>query len=202
MPPSRPREEHCGRDTTLHPYFVITSRQNSSRYTVLKFQKAKAITEMSVNHWGRYLCFFLLCTNVHDNVKLLLTGIVAVSRVDNAKHIVSSCLLLTVPVLVDKPSSTAPLPQFREDFPLQKCKMYKGYSQKRYFTSVLCFHWKTVLNTSVGKQHKLGRWAFVAAVRPKYKWNSINDNCELWNSDIMLIIHMLKILCVAPAALK
>lgn len=101
--------------------------------------------------------FFLLCTNVNDNVKLLLTGIVAVSRVDNAKHIVSSSLLLTVPVLVDKPSSTAPLPQFREDFPLQKCKMYKGYSQKRYFTSVLCFHWKTVLNTSVGKQHKLGR---------------------------------------------
>lgn len=65
---------------------------------------------------------------MHDNVKLLLTGIIAVSRVDNAKHIVSSCLLLTVPVLVNKSSSTAPLPQFREDFPLQKGKIYKGYS--------------------------------------------------------------------------
>lgn len=43
----------------------------------------------------------ILCTSVHDNVKVLLTGIVAVSRVDDAKHVVSSCLLVTAPVLVD-----------------------------------------------------------------------------------------------------
>lgn len=61
----------------------------------------------------------MICTTVHDNVQVLLTGVVAISRVDDAKHVVSSCLLLTVPVLVNEPGSTAPLPQFREDFPLQ-----------------------------------------------------------------------------------
>lgn len=54
-----------------------------------------------------------------DNAKVLHTGVVAVSRVDDAKHVVSSCRLLTVPVLVDEPGSTAPLLQFREHFPLQ-----------------------------------------------------------------------------------
>lgn len=77
-----------------------------------------------------YTALGTLCTNVHGNVKVLLTGIVAVSRVDDAEHVVGGCLLLNVHVLVDEPSSAAPLPQFREHFSLQnthKCvKVYKG----------------------------------------------------------------------------
>lgn len=76
----------------------------------------------------------ILCISVHDSVKVLLTGVVAVSRVDDAKHVVSSCLLLSVPVLVDESGSTTPLPQFREHFSLQStdrcikvCKRPQGF---------------------------------------------------------------------------
>lgn len=64
---------------------------------------------------------------MYNNVKVLLTGVVAVSWVDNAKHVVSSCLLLTIPVLVDEPGGTASLPQFREHFPLQDAHKYIKY---------------------------------------------------------------------------
>lgn len=47
-----------------------------------------------------------------------LTGIVAVTGVNNAKHVVSGRLLFTVPVLVDKSGGAAPLPQLWEHLPL------------------------------------------------------------------------------------
>lgn len=51
--------------------------------------------------------------------RILLTGVVSVSGVDDAKHVVRGRLLLLVPVLVDEPGGAAPLPQFGEDFSLQ-----------------------------------------------------------------------------------
>lgn len=50
--------------------------------------------------------------------RLLLTGVVSVSGVNDAKHVVGGRLLLLVPVLVDEPGGAAPLPQFGEDFSL------------------------------------------------------------------------------------
>lgn len=48
-----------------------------------------------------------------------LTGIVAVTGVNDAKDVVSGRLLFTVPVLVDKSSSAAPLPQLWKHLPLR-----------------------------------------------------------------------------------
>lgn len=71
----------------------------------------------------------ILCTSVHDSVKVSLTGVVAVPGIDDAKHIVSSCLLITIPVLVNESGSTASLPQFWEHFSLQETHK----STKTYF---------------------------------------------------------------------
>lgn len=54
--------------------------------------------------------------------EFLLTGVVSVSRVNDAKDVVCGRLLLLVPVLVEEPGGAAPLPQFGEDFSLHNAK--------------------------------------------------------------------------------
>lgn len=48
-----------------------------------------------------------------------LTGVVAVTGVNDAKHVICSRLLFTVPVLVDEPGGAAPLSQLREHLSLR-----------------------------------------------------------------------------------
>lgn len=58
--------------------------------------------------------------------RLLLTGVISVSGINDAKYVVRGRLLLLVPILVDKPGGAAPLPQFGENFSLQNAKTDGG----------------------------------------------------------------------------
>lgn len=51
--------------------------------------------------------------------EVLLTGVVAVSRVNDAKHVVGSGLFFTIPVLLSESGSATPLSQFRKHLPLR-----------------------------------------------------------------------------------
>lgn len=66
-----------------------------------------------------HLVLKILNTSGCTEMKVLLTGVVAVSRVNDAKHVVGSGLFFTIPVLLNESGSATPLSQFRKHLPLR-----------------------------------------------------------------------------------
>lgn len=63
-------------------------------------------------------------------MKVLLTGLVSVSGVNDSKDVVGRRLLLSVSVLVDESGCTAPLPQFGKYFTLKHTELNIFYKIK------------------------------------------------------------------------